>query len=174
MKDGCSINSASPSKGGDVKARLYQAVFWSLIASVSVLFVVGCAVRALRALGIRWWWFIPLLIYSTALAENFITADVYPRVALVNPYKRETFRFRWQIPPHPDNRWYALAYTCGKENHSSQGEVEGDKHPKTTERFVELTVVGDCEFMACVVRVIDGKPETICDYAYVRTRGDEP
>lgn len=97
-----------------------------------------------------------------------VSTEVYPRVAVVNPYRRTTFRFQWRIEPHEDNRRYALVYSCGAELHSSQGGLNGNSR-KTTERYVELTVLTDCEFMACVVRMVEGKPKTTCSWAYVRT-----
>lgn len=102
-----------------------------------------------------------------------VGVDVTPKVAVVNPYKETTFRFTWKIEPHKDNRRYALMYSCGSEIHSSQGLVNGDKHQRTSERFVNLTVVADCEFMACVVRLEDDKAKTFCNWAYVRTPREE-
>ena len=165
-----------------MKENLYRAAFWILIASALFVFALGSLWRGLLTLAwsVNWKWVafwavVFTLIYTWPTeGSDFVQASVSPRVALVNPYKRTDFRFTWRIEPHPDNRRYALMYTCGKELHSSQGEVEGDKHPRTTERYVELTVVEDCTFMACVVRVIEGKPKTLCDYAYVRTGGKEP
>lgn len=131
-----------------MSARLRRFVFWILLA-----------------LG--------LFGYRIGRAQEPIAVSVQPRVALVNPYKRTTFWFRWQIEPHPDNRRYALMYTCGSELHSSQGEVNGDKHPRTTDRWVELTVLQDCEFMACVIRTVEKEVKTLCDWFTVTTAGRE-
>lgn len=119
---------------------------------------------------IAFWSLLFFLVYTwpTESAEGPVRVSVYPNVAVVNPYKRTTFRFRWQIEPHADNRRYAVSYTCGSEIHSSQGDVDGDKHQKTTERYVDLTVTGDCEFMACVIRMVEEKPKTMCAWGFVR------
>lgn len=111
-----------------------------------------------------------ILILTLLLTLPPVKASVYPTVAVVNEFKRQTFRFRWQIEPHEDNRRYALYYSCGKEVHSSQREIDGT-FPKTSERYVEMTVLEDCQFMACVVRVTDGKAITLCDWAKVITGG---
>ena len=113
-----------------------------------------------------------LLVFGRGLvhAQNSpVTASVTPKIAIVNPYKRTTFRFQWRIEPDANNRLYSLSYSCGSEVHSSQGNVDGENHPRTTERFVELTVIEDCQFMACVVRIVEGKPKTMCAWATVRT-----
>jgi hypothetical protein len=97
-----------------------------------------------------------------------IKASVYPQIALVNPYQKQTFRIRWQVEPHPDNRRVSIAFTCGNEVHSAQREHD-EKSARTSERYVEMTVLEDCSFVACVVRVTNGKAITICDQAFVRT-----
>ena len=129
--------------------RIRRFVFW-------VVFVLG------------------LFGYRFAFAQKVVTVDVVPKVAFVNPYGVTTFRFRWQIEPSEDNRRYALMYTCGAELHSSQGELDKNS-PRTRERFVDLTVLEDCEFMACVIKVVKGeiKLKTICDRAYVKTGGEK-
>lgn len=110
--------------------------------------------------------------YSIGQEIKPVTTKVRPMVAVVNPYKQTTFHFTWQIEPHEDNRRYALMYTCGSEVHSSQGNIDGDKHQKTTERFVDLTVLENCSFMACVVRMVEGKPKTMCAWATVSVGGE--
>lgn len=120
--------------------------------------------------------FSALAVFGRALLAQPppIEVRVSPKVATVNPYKRTGFRFTWVIEPHADNRQYALSYSCGSEVHSSQGPVDGDQHPRTRERYVELTVKEDCSFMACVVRVVNGKPKTLCAWATVSTPKGEP
>lgn len=120
--------------------------------------------------------FAALLVFGGDLLAQTspIVVSVQPKVVLVNPYKRTAFWFRYQIEPHINNRRYALVYGCGSELYSSQGDVNGEKHPKTTEIYVDLTVTTDCEFMACVVQVVAGKPKTICAYVHVRTPKEEP
>lgn len=108
-----------------------------------------------------------LLIFTRAQAEPApIKASIYPMVALKNPYQRTTFRLRWMIEPHKDNRRFSIAFTCGAEVHSAQREIN-EKSARTTDRFAEVTVLDDCSFVACVVRVTDGKVKTFCDQAIV-------
>ncbi len=100
-----------------------------------------------------------------------VSVSVSPNLVIASPYKTVGFRFRWQIDPHKDNRQYALAYSCGVEIASSQGEVRGEDYPRTHERIVFLTVIEDCDFMACVVRIVNGKPRTYCDHQTVSVGG---
>lgn len=110
---------------------------------------------------------LPLLIF---LALPPVKADVYPAVVLVNEHQRQTFRIRWQIEPHPDNRRVSIAFTCGGEVHSAQRD-HGPNSARTSERYVEMTVLEDCSFVACVVRVTNGRAVSLCDQAFVRTGG---
>lgn len=64
----------------------------------------------------------------------------------------------------------SIAFTCGSEVHSAQREMD-EKSAKTSERYVEMTVLEDCSFVACVVRVTNGKAVTLCDQAKVATGG---
>lgn len=125
-------------------------------------------VSKLRRL-VFWFLLILFVYYSVVFGQGAppITVDVLPRVAAINRYQKQVFRMRYQIEPHKDNRQYAISYTCGSELHSSQGEVDGDKHPRTTTIYPELTVIDDCDFMACVVRIVEAKPKTICVWAKV-------
>lgn len=101
-------------------------------------------------------------------AEPVIVASVTPQVALKNPYQRTTFRLKWVIEPHEDNRRMSIAFTCGSEVHSAQREID-KMSARTTERFVEILVVDDCSFTACVVRISEGRVKTLCDQATVST-----
>ena len=117
------------------------------------------------------WTLLVLGLFGYTIGQEIepVKVSVRPQVAVTNPYKQTTFWFRWQIEPNEGNRRYALMYSCGGELHSSQGQVDGDKHRKTTERYVDLTVLGNCTFMACVVRIVEGKAKTICDRIEVTT-----
>ena len=112
-----------------------------------------------------------LLVFGRGFARAQVSAEVNPKVAVVSN-TQTTFRFTWRIEPSKDNRMYALSYTCGVELHSSQGELT-ESSPRTTERYVNLTVIEDCQFMACVARVVKGrvKLETICAWVFVSTGG---
>lgn len=113
------------------------------------------------------------LVFGRGIVFGQVTVDVSPKAALENPYKRTTFRFRWAIEPSPDNRRYAISCTCGSEIYSAQREMDGES-PKTSERFIELKVLEDCSFVACVVKVIEGKAKTICSQQIVHVLKGEP
>lgn len=123
-----------------------------------------------------WFMFVLFCLALIVLAfpvhcEAPIKVTVTPKVANTNPYKKVEFNFRWQIEPNKDNRLYAISYTCGSDAYSAQVSMDGENHPRTTERKVKLTVVSDCIFNACVVRVVKGKAVTYCDYQVVKTGG---
>ena len=122
-----------------MRESLYKLVCWILL--LSALLVWGYDFVHAQASAIR--------------------VEVSPKVVVFNDHSPTTFHFRWVIEPDENNRLYALSYGCGIELHSSQREINGNS-AKFNERYVSLTVLGDCDFMACVVRIVDGKPKTIC------------
>lgn len=85
-----------------------------------------------------------------------ISMEILPKIAQINPYKTQTFRVRFRIEEHPDNREYAYSATCGSEIKSTIREVDAVSYT----RFEELTVVASCVFQVCVSRV--GKKYPIC------------
>lgn len=80
-----------------------------------------------------------------------VSIEVWPKIAIPNPYKSTTFHTRWKIEPHRDNRSYTLSMDCGEYHSSSQG-LDGENDAKTRDRFDDLRVVEFCVFRACVYR----------------------
>lgn len=98
-----------------------------------------------------------------------IQLDVYPRVAVVNPYKTSTFRVMIRIPEHKDNRLYSYSADCGGEVKSGQREIRAI----TEMWFEELHVKSDCYFLACLHRIVEGKVKNFCEHVEIST-GEDP
>lgn len=114
---------------------------------------------------VRWrvvlfWIALFALIYKwpTEGAVKEITLDILPRIVLTNPYKRAHFTALIRIEEHPDNRLYSFAGDCGGDAVSWTREI--DFVAKTFD--VELVVVDECLFVACVHRLEKGKIKPYC------------
>lgn len=77
-----------------------------------------------------------------------LTLDVVPKFVIPNPFKSQTFRIRWRVEPHPDNRKYRFESECdGGEASISEGEIDS----------ITMTIFrdyrgGPCHFSICVIR----------------------
>lgn len=109
-----------------------------------------------------------LLAFGLLVAKNVfgqVKLDVAPRLAITNPYKATTFRVRFRIEPHPDNREYAYFASCGGEEISSIRKIEY----VTYTFFENLIVLNRCLFQVCISRL--GLKNPICVRQEVGTGG---
>lgn len=87
--------------------------------------------------------------------------DVMPKFVIPMPYKRTTFRVRWRIDPHADNRKYRLESECdGGEKYASEQALDGENEKATREVFQEFHG-GPCYFTIVLLRIVEGKEKLI-------------
>lgn len=148
-----------------MRENLYR--LWFLILMVGLLILLGRNIRAQESsLGT---FPLPDVVGMTQKTPPPISIDILPKIALANPYKRQTFRIRIRIERDDRNRRYSFAGDCGSDAHSHQRDVEGSDAPITYTFTHELTVVQSCIFQACVHRIEGGKVKNYCAHQEVKT-----
>jgi hypothetical protein len=99
-----------------------------------------------------------------------IKIDLLPKIAMADPHRRVTFRVRTTIEPNDLNRHYSIAADCGYNAYGSQRGIESI----TDTRYIEMTIVQDCVFVACVYRLENKKAKSYCVTQVVPTVGQPP
>lgn len=113
--------------------------------------------------------FLLMMFLAALFAQEPITLTITPRVAMENPYKLQTFRMLIRIPDHPDNRRMSYGADCG----SNVITAQRPEYARMTEKFLEMRVISDCVFQACVHRLVEGriKPHCVTERVEVKDEG---
>lgn len=126
--------------------------------------------------GLNWrriafWSLLFLFVYiAPTEGQAPISVVVSPHVLICPLGKTADVRVLVRIVPHKDNRQRTLSWTSPVgQSGGSQTRMDGEEDASTFERFVPVSP-GDYVFLACVVRVSQGKAQTLCANERIEVR----
>lgn len=121
-------------------------------------------VQRLALIGLLSW------LFLLGVANAQVNLDVLPKVAFENPYKDVTFRLLIRITEDEGNRKMSYSGDCGANVITRLQNAEY----KVYTIFLNMRVVSNCVFSACVHKIVDGKMKNLCVTKVVETQGRPP